>query len=93
MTLRREEVRPMAAQHTITDEIGEIGVWLMGEFGGRVPSAVISRVLNASKRDLEGRIDPEELGEMFYALCRFRLQRIVDADDRITVRIPDARLS
>ncbi|RSN19557.1 hypothetical protein DMC63_15310 [Streptomyces sp. WAC 05977] len=83
----------MTAQRTITDEIGEIGVWLMGEFGGRVPAAVISRVLNASKRDLEGRIDPEELGEMFYALCRFRLQRIVAADERITVKIPAVRPS
>ncbi|ANN17828.1 hypothetical protein SD37_20700 [Amycolatopsis orientalis] len=83
----------MTAQGTITDEIGEIGVWLMGEFGGRVPAALISRVLNASRRDLEGRIDPEELGEMFHTLCRFRLQRIVAADQRITVRIPGARVS
>ncbi|MFJ8915469.1 hypothetical protein [Amycolatopsis sp. NPDC102389] len=83
----------MTAQRTITDEIGEIGVWLTGEFGGRVPAAVISRVLNASKRDLEGRIDPEELGEMFHALCRFRLQRFLATDDRITVRIPGAHLS
>ncbi|MFI9450600.1 hypothetical protein [Amycolatopsis sp. NPDC052450] len=78
----------MTAQRTIMDEIGEIGVWLTGEFGGRVPSTMISRVLNASKRDLEGRIDPEELGEMFYTLCRFRLQRIVAGDQRITVRVP-----
>ncbi|MBB5849965.1 hypothetical protein ACFQ05_22450 [Amycolatopsis umgeniensis] len=83
----------MTAQRTITDEIGEIGVWLMGEFGGRVPASVISRVLNASRRDLEGRIDPEELGEMFYTLCRFRLQRILAADQRITIKIPDARVS
>ncbi|MFD5244211.1 hypothetical protein ACFWIW_06695 [Amycolatopsis sp. NPDC058340] len=83
----------MTAQRTITDEIGEIGVWLMGEFGGRLPANVISRVLNASKRDLEGRIDPEELGEMFHALCRFRLQRILASDERITVKIPGARLS
>ncbi|OKA05171.1 hypothetical protein ATP06_0227375 [Amycolatopsis regifaucium] len=74
-----------------TDEIGEIGVWLMGEFGGRVPAAVISRVLNASRRDLEGRIDPEELGEMFHTLCRFRLRRIVASDRWITV--PGAHVS
>ncbi|HET6289018.1 MAG TPA: hypothetical protein VFG15_20015 [Amycolatopsis sp.] len=78
----------MTAQRTITDEIGEIGVWLTGEFDGRVPTTVISRVLNASKRDLEGRIDPEESGEMFYTLCRFRLLRIVRADQQITVKIP-----
>ncbi|OXM48140.1 hypothetical protein CFP71_33445 [Amycolatopsis thailandensis] len=83
----------MTAQRTITEEIGEIGVWLMGEFGGRVPAAVISRVLNASRRDLEGRIDPEALGEMFHALCRFRLQRILAEDQRITIRIPRSRPS
>ncbi|MEU3627610.1 hypothetical protein BS329_39585 [Amycolatopsis coloradensis] len=82
----------MTAQSTITDEIGEIGVWLMGEFGGRVSTAVISRVLNASRRDLEGRIDPEELGEMFHTLCRFRLQRIVASDERITIKVPGTRV-
>ncbi|MEV6909776.1 hypothetical protein [Amycolatopsis sp. NPDC051071] len=78
----------MTAQGAITDEIGEIGVWLMGEFGGRLPGAVISRVLNASRRDLEGRIDAEELPEMFHTLCRFRLQRILAADEqtKITIR-------
>ncbi len=78
----------MTAQGAITDEIGEIDVWLMGEFGGRLPAAVIGRVLNASRRDLDGRIAAEELPEMFHTLCRFRLQRILAADDRIELRLP-----
>ncbi|WP_181772126.1 hypothetical protein [Amycolatopsis pittospori] len=77
----------MTAQGSATDEIGEIGVWVMGEFGGRLPASVISRVLNASRRDLEGRIDAEELAEMFHALCRFRLQRLVAADERTKITI------
>ncbi len=78
----------MTVQSMRTDEVGEVGVWLMGEFGGRLPTSVISRVLNASRRDLEGRIDAEELAEMFHALSRFRLQRIVAEDDRTRIRIP-----
>lgn len=78
----------MTVQSKTTDEIGEIGVWLTGEFGGRLPATMISRVLNASRRDLEGRIDTEELAEMFHALCRFRLQRILAAEEQTKITIP-----
>lgn len=74
-----------------TDEANEIGEWLMGEFWGLVPSSVISRVLNASRRDLEGRIAAEEFGEMLHALSRFRIQRLLAEERQGKIMIPRSR--
>lgn len=74
-----------------TDEVSEIGEWLTGEFWGLLPSSVINRVLNASRRDLEGRIAAEEFGEMLHALSRFRLRRMLAEEKQGKIRIPRSR--
>ncbi|MEV6897339.1 hypothetical protein [Amycolatopsis sp. NPDC051372] len=65
------------------DAVEEVGVWLTGEFSGRVPATTVADVVRATRRDLEGRIATEELGEMLHRMARARLQRMLSADGRI----------
>lgn len=52
------------------DAVEEVGVWLTGEFSGRVPATTVADVVRATRRDLEGRIATEELGEMLHRMAR-----------------------
>ncbi|MET7989731.1 hypothetical protein ABZU76_02365 [Amycolatopsis sp. NPDC005232] len=65
------------------DAVEEVGVWLTGEFSGRVSATTVADVVRATRRDLEGRIATEELGEMLHRMARARLQRMLTAGDRI----------
>lgn len=73
------------------DIIDEVGVWLAGEFAGRLPAAEIDRVVQVTRIDLEGSIASEELGEMLHRLGRARLQRILQLTPAAKLRIPRAR--
>jgi hypothetical protein len=73
------------------DVVEEVGVWLAGEFVGRLPAAEIDRVVKVTRLDLESSIAPEELGEMLHRLSRARLQRILQLVPAANVRIPQAR--
>jgi hypothetical protein len=73
------------------DVVDEVGVWLAGEFGARLPATEIDRVVKVTRLDLESSIAPEELGEMLHRLGRARLQRILQVAPRARVRIPRAR--
>ncbi|MFI5591555.1 hypothetical protein ACIA5G_41345 [Amycolatopsis sp. NPDC051758] len=73
------------------DVVDEVGVWLAGEFAGRLPASEIDRVVRVTRIDLEESIAPEELGEMLHRLGRARLQRIVQVVPPTRVRIPQAR--
>jgi hypothetical protein len=73
------------------DVVDEVGVWLAGEFAGRLPAAEIDRVVRVTRIDLEESIAPEELGEMLHRLGRARLQRILQVVPVTKVRIPQAR--
>ena len=77
--------------HRADDVVDEVGVWLAGEFAGRLPAAEIDRVVKVTRLDLEGSIAPEELGEMLHRLGRARLQRILQVFPAAEVRIPQAR--
>ena len=80
-------VRSHQADHVVE----EVGVWLAGEFVGRLPAAEIDRVVKVTRLDLESSIAPEELGEMLHRLGRARLQRIAQLTPAVKVRIPQAR--
>src|SRR3954469_23573807 len=69
---RTMTVRSHQADHVVE----EVGVWLAGEFVGRLPAAEIARVDKVPRRDLESSTAPKELGEMPPRLGRARLQRI-----------------
>ncbi|MCR6487190.1 hypothetical protein M8542_30610 [Amycolatopsis sp. OK19-0408] len=73
------------------DVVDEVGVWLAGEFAGRLPAAEIDHVVRATRIDLESSIAPEELGEMLHRLSRARLQRILQLTPATKLRIPRAR--
>jgi hypothetical protein len=77
--------------HRADDVVEEVGVWLAGEFAGRLPASEIDRVVRATRLDLEGSIAPEELGEMLHRLGRARLQRLLQAAPAAQVKIPQAR--
>ncbi|WIY05768.1 hypothetical protein QRX60_18705 [Amycolatopsis mongoliensis] len=77
--------------HRAHDVVEEVGVWLAGEFVGRLPAAEIDRVVKVTRLDLESSIAPEELGEMLHRLGRARLQRIAQLSPPAKVRIPQAR--
>ncbi|WP_290050386.1 hypothetical protein [Amycolatopsis solani] len=77
--------------HRADDVVDEVGVWLAGEFAGRLPASEIDRVVKVTRVDLEGSIAREELGEMLHRLSRARLQRIVQLAPAARVRIPHAR--
>ncbi|GAB3134184.1 hypothetical protein [Amycolatopsis sp. NPDC004378] len=80
----------MTVRSRPADVVDEVGVWLAGEFAGRLPAAEIDRVVKLTRLDLEGSIAPEELGEMLHRLGRARLQRILQTP-AVRVRIPQAR--
>ncbi|MEU0795122.1 hypothetical protein ABZ342_34095 [Amycolatopsis sp. NPDC005961] len=80
-------VRSHRADHVVE----EVGVWLAGEFVGRLPAAEIDHVVKVTRLDLESSIAPEELGEMLHRLGRARLQRIVQLSPAARVRIPQTR--
>ncbi|MEV6827373.1 hypothetical protein [Amycolatopsis sp. NPDC051102] len=77
--------------HRADDVVDEVGVWLAGEFAGRLPASEIDRVVRTTRIDLEESIAPEELGEMLHRLSRARLQRILHVAPATQVRIPQAR--
>jgi hypothetical protein len=77
--------------HPAEDVVEEVGVWLAGEFAGRLPAAEIDRVVKVTRLDLESSIAPEELGEMLHRLGRVRLQRILQVSPGARVWIPKAR--
>ncbi|MGK3201251.1 hypothetical protein [Amycolatopsis sp. MEPSY49] len=77
--------------HRADDVVNEVGVWLAGEFAGRLPAGEIDRVVKLTRLDLEGSIASEELGEMLHRLGRARLQRILELAPATRVRIPQAR--
>ncbi|WP_370968652.1 hypothetical protein [Amycolatopsis sp. cg9] len=77
--------------HRADDVVDEVGVWLAGEFAGRLPASEIDRVVKVTRVDLEGSIASEELGEMLHRLGRARLQRILQLAPAARVRIPQAR--
>ncbi|WP_410572805.1 hypothetical protein [Amycolatopsis sp. cmx-4-61] len=77
--------------HRADDVVDEVGVWLAGEFAGRLPASEIDRVVRTTRLDLEGSIAPEELGEMLHRLGRARLQRILNLAPATQVKIPQAR--
>ena len=77
--------------HRADDVVDEVGVWLAGEFAGRLPASEIDRVVRTTLGDLEGSIAPEELGEMLHRLGRARLQRILLLAPATQVKIPQAR--
>ena len=70
-------------------ETETVGVWLAGEFAGRLPADAVEDVVAATRVELEGSIDPEALGEMLHRLSRARLLRLLDTGT--SVRIPRAR--
>jgi hypothetical protein len=77
--------------HRADDVVEEVGVWLAGEFAGRLPAAEIDHVVKVTRIELESSIAPEELGEMLHRLGRARLQRILRASPPASLRIPRAR--
>jgi hypothetical protein len=77
--------------HQADNVVDEVGVWLAGEFGGRLPATEIDRVVEVTRIDLESSIAPEELGEMLHRLGRARLQRILQIVPATKVRIPRSR--
>jgi hypothetical protein len=88
---RSETREAMTARSQATDVVDEVGVWLAGEFGTRLPATEIDRVVEVTRLDLESSIAPEELGEMLHRLGRARLQRILLLAPPAKVRIPQAR--
>jgi hypothetical protein len=75
--------------HPTEGVVEEVGNWLTGEFSGRLPGDVIDRVIRMTRKDLEGRIAPEELAEMLHRLGRSRLHRMLEAPAE--TRIPRTR--
>ncbi|HEY2062120.1 MAG TPA: hypothetical protein VGH57_27360 [Amycolatopsis sp.] len=65
------------SHHPVEDAVGEVGLWLTGEFSGRLPAPAVAEVVRVTRRDLEGRIDPEDLGEMLHRMSRTRLLRML----------------
>lgn len=49
---------------------------LTEEFSGVLPKLVVSRTVLDARRDLEGQIVPEALGEMLHRLARHRLNSL-----------------
>ncbi|MBB4688419.1 hypothetical protein [Amycolatopsis jiangsuensis] len=55
----------------------EVSVWLTGEFAGKLPAPVVEEVVRATGLALDGRIVPDEAGELLYRMARARLQRLL----------------
>ncbi|MEA5358608.1 hypothetical protein VA596_03595 [Amycolatopsis sp., V23-08] len=77
--------------HRADNAADEVGVWLTGEFGTRLPATEIDRVIRITRIDLESCIAPEELGEMLHRLGRARLLRLLQVTPATKARIPQAR--
>ena len=75
------------SHHPVEDTVDEVGLWLTGEFSGRLPASAVTEVVRVTRRDLEGRIAPEDLGEMLHRMSRTRLLRMLAND----IRVPRAR--
>ncbi|MGW7537889.1 hypothetical protein [Amycolatopsis sp. NPDC054798] len=76
----------MTVRSRVTDEVT---VWLTGEFAGRVPAEAVEVVVRASVRDLDGRVIPDDRGDLLYRVARARLERMLSKPDR--PRIPRSR--
>ncbi|MDT8911440.1 hypothetical protein [Amycolatopsis sp. PS_44_ISF1] len=74
------------SHHDVEDAVGEVGLWLTGEFSGRLAASAVAAVVRVTRRDLEGRIAPEDLGEMLHRMSRTRLQRLLANEVRIPRR-------
>ncbi|MBN9747269.1 MULTISPECIES: hypothetical protein [unclassified Amycolatopsis] len=68
----------MTVRSRVTDEVT---TWLTGEFAGRVPAEAIKVVVRAAGRDLDGRVVPDEHGDLLYRVARARLVRMLSAPD------------
>lgn len=68
----------MTVRSRVTDEVT---TWLTGEFAGRVPAEAIKVVVRAAGRDLDGRVVPDEHGDLLYRVARARLVRMLSALD------------
>lgn len=55
------------------EAVGRLAV----EFRGRLPSGVVARTVLRAREDLEGRIQPEALGEVLHRLARHRLDALI----------------
>ncbi|WP_084145437.1 hypothetical protein [Amycolatopsis jejuensis] len=66
----------MVVQSQVCDEVS---AWLSGEFSGRLPAGTVAAVVRATHDDLDGRIVPDDHGELLYRVARARLQRVVAA--------------
>jgi len=64
----------MAVQSQVNEAVG---AWLAGEFSGRIAATTVTAVVASAHRDLEGRIVPDEEGELLYRVARARLQRML----------------
>ncbi|MYW90139.1 hypothetical protein G3I59_05775 [Amycolatopsis rubida] len=66
----------MTVRSRVTDEVT---TWLAGEFAGRVPAEAVKVVVRAAGRDLDGRVVPDEHGDLLYRVARARLVRMLAA--------------
>lgn len=57
----------------------EVTNGLAAEFSGVLPRPVVSRTVLDARRDLEGQIVPEALGEMLHHLARHRRGSLCEA--------------
>uniref|UniRef100_UPI0031D1E1E1 hypothetical protein n=1 Tax=Saccharothrix mutabilis TaxID=33921 RepID=UPI0031D1E1E1 len=55
---------------------------LAAEFGGRVPRKVVLSTVADARRDLEGQIVPEAIGEMLHRLAHHRLGTLPSGANR-----------
>ncbi|MET9261650.1 hypothetical protein [Amycolatopsis sp. NPDC004079] len=67
----------------------EVTTWLTGEFAGRVPAEAVEVVVRAAGRDLDGRVVPDDRGDLLYRVARARLVRMLSAPEK--PRIPRSR--
>lgn len=54
----------------------EVTNGLAAEFSDVLPRSIVSSTVLAARRDLEGQIVPEALGEMLHQLARHRLSNL-----------------
>ena len=57
-------------------QVEEVAEALAEEFSGVLPRPVVSKTVLDARRDLEGQIVPEALGEMLHQLARHRLNTL-----------------
>ncbi|WP_309112658.1 hypothetical protein [Saccharothrix sp.] len=56
--------------------VKDIATRLAAEFGGRVSHKVVLSTVTDARRDLEGQIVPEAIGEMLHRLAHYRLDTL-----------------